>query len=112
MKVTQNRVVNVKPNEEKCMEALKYYFKHYFNLKFSQLPILLTMLGIGLPVQVEGFGLSEDYIALKFSNNSYIKFYVTRDVDPYPHIECEKEGFMIYQENRLVKRLYSICEMG
>lgn len=111
MKITQKRVLNVQPNEECCIRSLKYYFENFFHLKWTQFPRVIQLLGISAPVEVVSFELSRNYIRLGLKGKRFIKFYKPRVVDPYPHIEFEKEGFVIYQENNVAKHLYSICEM-
>ena len=111
MKITQKRILHVQPEEERCVKSLKYYFENFFHLKWSQLPKVVGMLGISTPVEVISFELSKNYIRLGLKNHRFIKFYKPREVDPYPHIEFQNEGYVIYQKDNIAKNLYSVCEM-
>lgn len=111
MKVTQKRILHVKPEEECCIKSLKYYFKKFFHLKISQLPQVFRLLGITTPIEIVSFNLDKDFIKLEFKDRNFVKFYKKREVDPYPHVEFKKEGFIITQKNNIAKNVYSVCDM-
>lgn len=107
MKITHRGVIDLVSKEEKeFYTMLKQVLKKLFEVNVGELPIILTTLGIELPVKVEEYHYHDTHDAeMKFETGETVIFHGGYMMSPYPYVTCDEEEWILTDKDRKVKSL-------
>lgn len=111
MKITKRGITEFKSKKDSLYYGiLKETLRKCFNVNVSELPVILTTLGIQLPVKVDEY--SYDYsthdVKMKVERGETVIFHAGNMISPYPYIIYNGEEWILISKDRKVETLTKV----